>query len=80
MNRLQAAIEAGDCTTQCHAAHALKSSSANVGAQTLSRSCRELETNARNGDLDGVRSAFVGVPQEYQRVVLEIERILENLP
>ena len=79
MNRLQTAIEAGDCTTQCHAAHALKSSSANVGAQTLSRSCRELETNARNGDLDGVRSAFIGVPQEYQRVVLEIERILENL-
>ena len=80
MNQLQTAIDAGDFPTLCHAAHALKSSSANVGAQTLSASCRELEGNARNGNLDAARSAFVGVPQEYQRVVLEIERILENFP
>ena len=80
MKRLQTAIDDGDCLALGHAAHALKSSSANVGAQTFSAICRELEGNARKGDIDAARSAFAGVPHEYQRVVLDIERILENFP
>ncbi len=45
------------------AAHALKSSSANIGALRFSRACSDMEAAARGDDLDGlpelVRSALV---------------------
>jgi HPt (histidine-containing phosphotransfer) domain-containing protein len=50
MRVLRESCRRGACSDVASAAHALKSSSANIGALALSRSCRELESRA-----DGVR-------------------------
>ena len=50
---LQEALASADLTTVRDTAHALKSSSAYVGAMTLSGRCRELEQAAREGNLPG---------------------------
>ena len=76
---LQAAIDAADAQTLSLVAHALKSSSANVGAQTLSENCRQLETTARDGKLEEARLVFERLRQDYPRVVSEIEKILGEL-
>ena len=79
MDRLQAAIDAADAPTLSLVAHALKSSSANVGAKALSASCRQLETTARDGKLEEARWVFERLRQDYPRVVSEIEEILGEL-
>ena len=79
MGRLQAAIDAADAQTLSLVAHALKSSSANVGAQALSENCRQLETTARDGKLEEARLVFERLRQDYPRVVSEIEKILGEL-
>ena len=46
------ATDAGDAHRVSEAAHALKSSSANLGALSLSMVCADVESHARNGNTD----------------------------
>ena len=50
------------------AAHALKSSSANLGATALSKLFRELESAGRNHDLERANSLVRETREEYERV------------
>ncbi len=50
--QMRAAADAGDAEALRKAAHGLKSSSANVGAQNLAALCKELETIGRGGSVD----------------------------
>ena len=50
------------------AAHTLKSSSANVGAITLSEAARELEHGARDGTLADPRSQVARLVAEFTQV------------
>jgi HPt (histidine-containing phosphotransfer) domain-containing protein len=50
------------------ASHTLKSSSANLGASTLSSLCKELETRAREGRVDDAAEAVAGIDAEYGKV------------
>ena len=50
------------------AAHTLKSSSANLGAQALSDQSAELEQLARAGQLDEAAARIARLDAEYQRV------------
>ena len=50
------------------AAHTLKSSSANVGATTLSDAARDLEHGARDGTLTQPANAVAGIVGEFARV------------
>ena len=50
------------------AAHTLKSSSANVGATTLSDAARDLEHGARDGTLGQPASAVAAIVGEFARV------------
>ena len=50
------------------ASHSLKSSSANLGALTLSSLCKELEIHAREGRVDDAAEAVAGIEAEYGRV------------
>jgi two-component system sensor histidine kinase/response regulator len=61
----RAAIDAGDCQRIAVAAHELKSSSANLGAQRLARLCKDCEHAARRGDLAGSSSAWLEALAEY---------------
>jgi HPt (histidine-containing phosphotransfer) domain-containing protein len=56
-----------------NASHTLKSSSANLGALSLSSLCKELETNAREGRVDDAAEAVAGIEAEYGRVKAFLE-------
>ncbi len=67
--RLVSAIGANDAPAVREAAHALKSSSINVGATRLADMCKELEALARQGDLDGAGTLREQLEGEYARVL-----------
>ena len=68
---LTQALEKRDPTALAQAAHALKSSSASVGAMKIAEDCRELEALGRAGNTDGagpfvedIRGELVAVFEE----------------
>jgi CheY-like chemotaxis protein len=71
-NRLVEAIEqalrTGDATGLARAAHAWRSYNGNVGAHALVALCRELETQARAGDLAGAAGTFTRIQALHSRV------------
>ena len=62
----RAAIDAQDAQRLAVAAHELKSSSANLGAQRLSRLCRDCEHAAKRGELPIASAAWLQAADEYQ--------------
>jgi two-component system, sensor histidine kinase and response regulator len=60
------------------AAHSLKSTSASVGATTLSSLCEELESNARLKIIDGAASQLARIKSEYAMVVEALNRFIIN--
>ncbi|MCG8371074.1 MAG: response regulator [Proteobacteria bacterium] len=53
LNEMRAAVADEDAEALSRAAHSLKSSSANLGANAVAELCRTLEEKARNSELDG---------------------------
>lgn len=66
--QLERAAVSGDPIALRVAAHTLKSSSANVGATTLSDAARDLEHGARDGTLTQPASAVARIVGEYAQV------------
>ena len=79
MTRLDAAALSGDLLALSQAAHALKSSSANVGAQVLSTHCQALEKCAREGQGLQAGRLAAQVQSEYPRVVDALKTILREI-
>ncbi|HQR72461.1 MAG TPA: response regulator [Burkholderiaceae bacterium] len=69
------ALKSGDIASLQHAAHTLKSSSANLGAIELSRRFAALERHARGGTLDAARGEWAATQGEYERAV----RVLQDI-
>jgi len=61
----RAAIRDGDLTALARAAHALRSSSAQLGARALANACDATEEAAEEGDPDRARMAFATIESEY---------------
>jgi HPt (histidine-containing phosphotransfer) domain-containing protein len=80
MAQVQAATRDGNARALGQAAHALKSSAANVGAHSLSACYRQLEIVGREGRIDEARAMFELVRHEHERAVLEIHDLLLELP
>jgi HPt (histidine-containing phosphotransfer) domain-containing protein len=59
-------------------AHTLKSSSASVGALTLSRLCADAERAARTGDLARLEDAVAGLRAESSRVLRLVRAMLRH--
>ncbi|HMM74796.1 MAG TPA: response regulator [Gammaproteobacteria bacterium] len=70
------AVEKRDALRLQRAAHSLKSSSANLGAQTLSELCKELENMGRLGKLEGAAHKLDVLEFEFEAVrnALELQR------
>jgi signal transduction histidine kinase/HPt (histidine-containing phosphotransfer) domain-containing protein/ActR/RegA family two-component response regulator len=79
MARLQTAMTAGNSRALGQVAHALKSSTANVGAQVLSGCYRELEKFGREDNLDEARAIFGRVRREHDRAVSQIHELLMEI-
>ena len=61
------------------AAHGLKSSSANLGANDMMALCRELEERARNCTPEGVAERIASLDKVFSRTVRQLERICPTI-
>jgi PAS domain S-box-containing protein len=66
--RLAQAVSSGDAAQIRRTAHSLKSSSANVGATTLSQQCAALEAAGHSGNLELARETYAKLAAEHARV------------
>jgi HPt (histidine-containing phosphotransfer) domain-containing protein len=76
MPQLQAARKASDRTTVRLVAHTLKSSSASIGAITLSQLCSELEATIRNDTGDDIEPGIAAMTAALDVALHAIERQL----
>jgi PAS domain S-box-containing protein len=70
---LHEAAGKGDAQALRHAAHTLKSSSANLGAGRLALLCKGLEELARSGQTENIRTPLHDIEAEYLKVQSALE-------
>jgi histidine phosphotransfer protein HptB len=71
---LLAALRGSHANEIRRAAHTLKSNGATFGATHLSELCRELEEQAKGGDLTGAAALAARIEAEYALVAEELRR------
>jgi signal transduction histidine kinase/CheY-like chemotaxis protein/HPt (histidine-containing phosphotransfer) domain-containing protein len=74
LKKLYAADRSGDLKGLRQAAHALKSSSANVGARHLAEICAELEDAAKRGKPRLASHLVESIAREHQKVLRAVEQ------
>jgi HPt (histidine-containing phosphotransfer) domain-containing protein len=67
LGQMRGAVARGSAEDLVRPVHTLKSSSASLGAMTLSAHCKALETAARAGSLDGAVEAVETIAAELER-------------
>jgi HPt (histidine-containing phosphotransfer) domain-containing protein len=72
---LRAALAAGDVASFTRAAHTIKGSSANVGAQVLKGIAERLEIVSRKDGLGAVSGQIADCEEEFERVKAELRKI-----
>jgi two-component system sensor histidine kinase/response regulator len=77
--QVEAAVQAGDAQVLRRAAHALKSSTGNLGAERLSAHYRELERCGRDGAVAAARAALPAVRHEHERVMQRMHELLADV-
>jgi CheY-like chemotaxis protein/HPt (histidine-containing phosphotransfer) domain-containing protein len=77
MKNIREAAEGNDSQALHRAAHTLKSSSAYLGAMTLSGICKELEIMGRDESPEGVEVRIAGLDREYRKVYASLEKRLK---
>ncbi len=75
LDRMAAAVAGDNPAVLSEAAHAMKSASANLGAERLAAMCKELEMLGRSATTAGAQRLVVAAEQEYQRVVVALNAI-----
>lgn len=69
---LEEGLASGDATVVSRAAHGIKGSSGNIGANVVYRLAAELDERARAGNLDGARERIDAIDAAYARVAVEV--------
>ena len=77
--KVEAAVQAGDAEALRRAAHALKSSTGNLGAERLSAHYRELEAYGSDGAVAAARAALPAVLHEHGRVMQRMQELLGEI-
>ncbi len=78
IQKLEDAIMNEDTDSISRLAHTLKSSSANIGAETLSDIFKQFEVYGREGELANAKAMQENLLQHYQQVLAEIRKILNQ--
>lgn len=73
---LKSAIDDADRDECAKAGHALKGSSANLGAALLAERAREIEDAARNGDIETARQLFSGFADDISTTKSAMDMML----
>jgi HPt (histidine-containing phosphotransfer) domain-containing protein len=79
LGRLEQGAQDGDLALQAKAAHALKSSSFNVGANRFGECCKVLEEAARDGVIVELPANLERLRSEWDRVCGELKGVVEAL-
>jgi PAS domain S-box-containing protein len=79
MGTLRSAMDRQDVDEVRRGAHTLKSNAASFGAPALADLCRELESSAKAGTLDGAGRQLSRIETELGRVTRELEGIRSEL-
>jgi HPt (histidine-containing phosphotransfer) domain-containing protein len=74
LQRLQAALAAGEARALCHESHALKGTVALVGAAALAAALQRLESAAAGGQLGAAAELGDGLAGAFGQVLAEVER------
>ncbi len=72
---MQAALAAGDPEALRRAAHSVKSNSAGLGARDLAAACRELEMQAKAGELEGAGTRIADIRARYETARAALQSI-----
>ncbi len=75
LSQVQAAVQVHDAKALAQAAHTLKSSSANVGAQILSACYRELEKFGREGQIGEAAAMLPQLQHEHRRALAQLREL-----
>ena len=75
LEALRKAVRTGDAETAASAAHRLKGSSSNMGAESLSALCLHLEKSSQGKQLEELPQIVEQVDEEFEQV----RKILTNL-
>ncbi len=78
LRTLRRAIDGLDSGNLRKIAHSLKSSSANVGAETLAQMCKDMETLGRTETTEGAATILTDMEHEFQAVRHSLSAILER--
>ena len=76
---LEEGLAARDASVVARAAHGIKGSSGNIGANVVYGLATELDRRARTGDLDGAREAIDAIDAAYARVADEVRAYRASL-
>ncbi len=68
-------LDAKDCDELRLCAHSLKGSSSNLGALPLSELCFEVETKAKEQQLEGLEISIATIKQEFEVVKSVLEKL-----
>lgn len=77
IDRLKTAWRAGEAAAVQRAAHSLRGSSGNIGADALFEVCRQIDERAKRGEL-GIEDLVEALDREYANVEAEIRRLLQT--
>ena len=77
LDRLKAAWRAGDAAEVQRAAHSLRGSSGNIGADALFEVCKQIDERAKAGELR-IEELIAALDREYPKVEAEIRRLLQT--
>jgi HPt (histidine-containing phosphotransfer) domain-containing protein len=69
---LFAALDANDAAGVAKAAHGIKGSAGNIGANVVYRLAAELDARARSGNLDGAAEQIEAIAEAYDRVAEQV--------
>jgi|SRR5208282_927132 HPt (histidine-containing phosphotransfer) domain-containing protein len=79
MEAIKTAIGAADGNLISKSAHALKSSSMNIGALVLGSLCAELERTAKTGSIEESKILFCRLETQYAAVTAALQDALEQM-
>ena len=78
IQKAAAALENNQADDLRIAAHTLKSTSANFGAWKVSAACQELETLAKNAQMDGAPSLLAEIRKEQDKAAIALKAMREG--
>lgn len=79
VKNIETAIQAGDRAELVRAAHSLRSSAANVGAEKLSEICRLLEESGDHLQSDNIVNLLLRLRYEFQSVMNALQQLQGDL-